>query len=140
MSHVDPGTIAMIRDRGLVDADADRHVRGCLTCRAALDEARTRSERVDEALSALTDGLDIDVVRAKADVRRRLDERREAVHRPSRSPLWALGRAAVLLRDRCRIRPAGLAAIGSVRAPSPTPRWLRRRRSPTPPRSRRGSS
>lgn len=122
MSHVDPGTIATIRDRGLVDAGADRHVRGCLTCRAALDEARTRSEQVDEELSALSDDLDIDVVRAKAEVRRRLDERREAVHRPSSGPLWALGRAAVLL----------LAVTGVVYAlpGSPLRDWLGPRAEP----------
>lgn len=122
MSHAAPGVIATIRDRGLVDADAERHVRECASCRAALDDAHTRAREVEDALASLTADLDVDVARAKADVRRRLDARREADHRPSRGALWAVGRAAVLL----------LALTGVVYAMpgSPLREWLGPRTRP----------
>lgn len=130
MSHIDAGTIVTIRDGGLVDGEARRHVQECVVCRAALADARILSQSVERALEALAPEVDVDLAVAKAEVRRRLDRRREATHRSAPGLLPSLGRAAGLL-----LVAAGVAwalpgspvrdwlgrgsAPGSVEAPAP---------------------
>lgn len=116
MTHLDEGTILTIRDRGLVDSGAREHLDGCPSCTMALDTAKERADAVARSLRTLDDGAPIDVEAAKAEVRRRVDARRDA--HPRRGP-WihrSLGRAAILV----------LLASGAVYAlpNSPLRGWL----------------
>lgn len=97
MSHLDALTIVALRDGEPVDAAAHRHAEECAACRASLADASVLCRSVASALDTLTPDVEIDMVAAKAAVRRRLDARRDAVHRKSTRLLWSLGRAAVLL-------------------------------------------
>lgn len=97
MTHLDEGTILAIRDRGLVDADAHEHLDQCASCASALAAAQERAEAVARSLRALDGGPPIDVDAAKAAVRQRLDERREAPRRRVPGVYWSLGRAALLV-------------------------------------------
>jgi hypothetical protein len=97
MTHLDEGTIATIRDREAVDAREHSHLEACVACGATLREARERAVWVAHALSELGEP-EIDLERARTEIRRRIDERarRDVRHgrwwRPSH-----LGRAAGLL-------------------------------------------
>jgi len=112
MTHPDEGTLLALRD-GEPITQADRvHIAECSTCSALLDDARARAETVRRVLHE--DGDEIDIARAKAAVRDRLDRN---TGRPS-SPLFASGlrRAAAIL----------LVAAGAVSAlpSSPVRAWL----------------
>lgn len=123
MSHVSEGTLLAIRDGGLVDADARLHVESCPSCRAELDDARARARTIADALASLAEDAPVDVGAAKAEVRRRLDERRKTGRRPMPRLAGGLGRAAVLL-----LLAAGLAyALPG----SPIRGWLEERVEPT---------
>lgn len=124
MNHVEEGTLVAIRDGGLVSADAHVHVEECAACQAALADVRDRAEAVADALGSLVADAPVDVEAAKAEVRRRLDERRAAAHKQTPGLVGALGRAAVLL----------LMAAGVVYAlpGSPLRGWLDDLASPTP--------
>lgn len=95
MSHLDEGTIVALRDRGPTPGDTRRHLEECVVCRDALAEARRRAESVEHALEALR--ADPDVESAKAEVRKRLDARRDAGRHRSSRLVWSLGRAAGLV-------------------------------------------
>lgn len=97
MSHPEEGTLLAIRDGALVSADVRVHVGGCAVCQATLADARDRAGSVADALESLVADPPVDVEAAKAAVRRRLDEHREARHRRTPGLMGALGRAAVLL-------------------------------------------
>lgn len=97
MTHLDEGTILTIRDHGLVDADAHEHLDRCASCTSALAAAQGRADAVARSLRALDDGPPIDVDAAKAAVRRRLDERREAPRPRVPGVYGSLGRAALLV-------------------------------------------
>lgn len=113
MSHATEGILVAIRDRALVDADESIHVSGCDVCSADLERVTARAGRVEDAL----DGFDtpIDMERAKASVRAKLDRKR-ASERPRRQFPLTLGRAAGIL----------LVAAGAVSAlpGSPVRAWL----------------
>jgi hypothetical protein len=94
MRHLDEGTILRIRDGAPVDSVVDGHLGGCVTCRAALDDARTRSESVERILTAL-DGP-VEATAAKAGVRARLRSTGNGPA-PIRAQGRHLGRAAALL-------------------------------------------
>lgn len=118
MNHLDEGTILTIRDRGLVSADAREHLDHCASCASALTDAQARADVVAGSLRALDGGDPIDVEAAKADVRRRLDARREATKPHVAGVYRSIGRAAVLV----------LLASGAVYAlpNSPLRDWLAR--------------
>ena len=120
MTHLEDGTIVAIRDGALVDGDAVAHLNACVPCRQSLESARVRSEVIARALSSLD--VPYDLNRAKAAVRARLDEQREANRRPRRSLRTHFGRAAAVL----------LVATGAVYAlpGSPVRGWLEGDRAP----------
>lgn len=95
MTHLDDGVLVAIRDGALVPGDAREHVKSCLPCAAALEEARERETRVVQQLASLDDSVDVE--RAKEAVRARLDAT------PARNPvaratgIGHLGRAAAIL-------------------------------------------
>lgn len=123
MSHLGEGTLLAIRDGCPVDADALLHVEQCASCRGALADVRARARTVGDALGSLVRDVPVDVEAAKAEVRRRLDERREASRRRVPGLVGALGRAAVLL-----LLAAGVAyALPG----SPLRAWLDDRLGPT---------
>jgi len=101
MRHLDRGTIVGIRDGALVDAEARRHAEECVSCAAAVEDARARSEAIRETLEGLAADEPVDVGAAKAAVRSELDARRDSSSRRRWATGWlpahALGRAAVLL-------------------------------------------
>lgn len=113
MSHASEAVLVAIRDGALVDADDSIHVSGCDVCSGELDRVSQRAFRVRAAI----DDMDtpIDVERAKAAVRARLDRKR-ASERPRRNFSLPLGRAAALL----------LVAAGAASAlpGSPVRAWL----------------
>ncbi len=116
MTHLDEGTLLAIRDRALVDADAHEHLDECAVCSEALADTRARADVVARSLRALDGGPPIDVDAAKAAVRRRLDQHREAPPRAVPGLYRSLGRAAILV----------LLASGAVYAlpNSPLRGWL----------------
>lgn len=113
MTHVAEGTLLAIRDGALVDTDDTIHVSGCEACSSELGRISERAERIGDALK----GLDttIDVERAKASVRARLD-RKMAAERPRRHFTLPFGRAAAIL-----LLAAGAA---SAMPGSPVREWL----------------
>jgi hypothetical protein len=94
MTHLDEGSLVALRDSDEADAHVTEHLRACARCDDALASARERSAVIAEALAVLDDP--IDTSRARAAVRRRLDERRGG---GSSSRWWRthLGRAAAIL-------------------------------------------
>ncbi len=97
MSHLDEGVLLVLRDGGPVDADARLHSEACAVCRSALAEAGDRARDLTRMLASLDLDHAVDMETAKAEVRRRLDERRESAYRRGPRVAWALGRAAILL-------------------------------------------
>lgn len=116
MTHLDEGTLLAIRDRALVSADAHEHLDGCAVCSEAMADAKARADVVARSLRALDGGPPIDVDAAKAAVRRRLDQQREAPQGAVPGLYRSLGRAAILV----------LLASGAVYAlpNSPLRGWL----------------
>lgn len=99
MTHLDEGTLVALRDGdagALADVLADAHLRACDACSEALHEAKRRAPVIAAALDSLDEPIDI--LRAKAAVRRRLDTQRGA-QRIRAAGWWRghLGRAAALL-------------------------------------------
>ncbi len=95
MSHLEHGTITAIRDGALVTGDAREHLGGCPRCRAELERAGRRADRIATALAGLD--VPVDTASAKAAVRRRLDARRDRDSRPERHWRRHLGRAAAIV-------------------------------------------
>lgn len=96
MKHLDEGILVALRDGDSPDGRAEEHLHGCAECADALLETKRRSQGIAEALTALDEPVDI--LRAKAAVRRRLDSRRDR-GRATTGSWWHahLGRAAALL-------------------------------------------
>jgi hypothetical protein len=93
--HLDEGTVVAVRDGDAAAEPATPHLHECAPCADALQKSRSRSRTIAEALATLDEPVDI--VHAKAAVRRRLDARRGDA-RPRRGWLRAhLGRAAAIL-------------------------------------------
>jgi len=113
MTHVAEGTLLAIRDGALVDTDDTIHVSGCEVCSSELGRISERAERIGAALRSLD--TTIDVERAKASVRARLD-RKLAAERPRRRFALPFGRAAAVL-----LLAAGAA---SAMPGSPVREWL----------------
>ena len=114
MTHLDEGTLAVLRDGDLSDARVDEHLRGCAHCSKSLQEATRRSRVIASALATLDEP--VDVLRAKDAVRSRLDARRGPGR--VRAAGWGrrhLGKAAALL-----VLTAGAA---SALPWSPVQRW-----------------
>ena len=95
MTHLDEATLVALRDGEGADERAAQHLNGCATCTDELGEAERRGQLNVEALASPDEP--VAALRAKAAVRRRLDERREDV--PARAGWWRghFGRAAALL-------------------------------------------
>jgi hypothetical protein len=94
MTHAQDGTIVAIRDSALVLGDARLHLEGCVTCQQELESARWRATMISETLDSLDTPVDMD--RAKARVRERLDREHEAQAARPRMGRH-LGRAAAVL-------------------------------------------
>jgi len=94
MRHVEEGTLLALRDGDASAEPATPHLHGCALCAEALEESRTRSRMIAEALATLDEP--VETTHAKAAVRRRLDARRGDALRTG----WLrahLGRAAAIL-------------------------------------------
>lgn len=61
MIHLTEGTILAVRDREPVADEVLAHLAECAACALALEEARSRAEAVEQALSALTVPLGMEV-------------------------------------------------------------------------------
>lgn len=115
MIHLTEGMILAVRDREPVADEVLAHLNECAVCARALEDARSRAEAVEQALSALTVPLGMEV-RAEPDVvaenaagtgarvvpigRGRRDAIRGTRTRGTRGTVWTLrwlGRAAVLV-------------------------------------------
>lgn len=94
MTHVDEGILLAIRDGALVSADDQLHVESCAQCSDALEAARARAQRIENALAGLDVPFDVDA--AKERVRAQLDGTSEPVRRAPQAPRH-LGRAAAIL-------------------------------------------
>lgn len=120
MTRCDEGTVIAIRDGALVDADDRLHIEDCPACREELLAAERRADRIAETLEAYPTHVDVD--RAKAAVRARLDAQRRA-ERPRRRFHLSVGKAA------------GLVLIGAATASalpsSPIRAWVDARLAPT---------
>jgi hypothetical protein len=118
-THLDDGRIVTLRDDPSDPSDTS-HVESCAVCTAELEEARTRTTSVAEALATLDSP--VDVTAAKVSVRLRLDrERASAVPPRRRIPI---GRAAAIL-----LVTAGAAAALPW---SPISPWRRETTAPPP--------
>ena len=95
MTHLDEATLVALRDGEGADGPTAEHLGGCATCTDELGESERRAQLIGEALASLDEP--VDVLHAKAAVRRRLDARREDVR--ARGGWWRrhLGRAAAIL-------------------------------------------
>lgn len=96
MTHLDEGILVGLRDGDVADVRADEHLSACGGCADALREVTRRSQVIANALATLDEP--VDVLQAKAAVRRRLDTQRgEGRARPGGWWRGHLGRAAALL-------------------------------------------
>jgi hypothetical protein len=95
MNHLEEGTMLAIRDRELIAGDARAHVAECGHCRTTLEELERRADMIASALRALDGPLEVE--RAKAAVRARLDARWDADRVPAGRWRAHLGRAAAIL-------------------------------------------
>jgi hypothetical protein len=92
-THLSEAQVVTLRDEGTLDPWVFSHLDGCGVCVAEVEEAKSRTTTVSEALGTLD--VAVDVAAAKAAVRRRLDLRRPGT-RPALRRL-PLGRAATFL-------------------------------------------
>lgn len=110
--HPEEGTLVALRDGEAISETDRAHIATCSTCSVSLEEARARAEFVRRFLEDEADDIDID--RAKARVRARLDRTRAG----RGAPIFARGlrRAAAIL----------LVAAGAAYAlpSSPVRGWL----------------
>jgi hypothetical protein len=95
MNHLDEAILVAVRDREDGYEPATAHLAGCSMCTDELEEVERRAQVLGEALASLDEH--VDVVRAKAAVRGRLDARREEAGAPRRMWRGHVGRAAAIV-------------------------------------------
>ncbi|MEM7414689.1 MAG: hypothetical protein AAF389_04270 [Gemmatimonadota bacterium] len=119
MTRSDEGTIVAMRDGALVDADDRMRVENSPAGMEELREAGRRADRIADTLAHYPTPIDLD--RAKAEVRARLDAQRRA-ERPRPRIHLTLGKAASLVLLG--------AAAASALPNSPVRSWVEGRLTP----------